>query len=102
MKTSNKILVYSLMTALITGCGAASMKEEASPTADYAEVMNKALADSTSYQAMKEQREAVSSSAAAVSKDTSRKFIRTADLKFKVKNVIKATYRIEDIVNHFN
>jgi hypothetical protein len=40
----------------------------------------------------------VSSSAAVESgRDTSRKFIRTANLKFKVKNVIKSTYEIEDI-----
>ena len=30
-------------------------------------------------------------------KDTTHKFIRTAELKFKVKNVIKSTYEIEDI-----
>lgn len=41
----------------------------------------------------------VSSSAAKVSaKDSNRKFVRTADLRFRVKNVIKATYEIEDIV----
>jgi len=40
------------------------------------------------------------SSSAAVEKnlDTTRKFIRTADLKFKVKSVIKSTYDIENIV----
>lgn len=43
--------------------------------------------------------EGISSSAAvATASDTARKFIRTADLKFKVKEVIKATYIIEDIV----
>ncbi len=31
-------------------------------------------------------------------KDTTRKFIRTADIKFKVKNVADATYNIEDVV----
>jgi len=42
------------------------------------------------------------SSTAAVenNKDTSRKFIRTADLKFKVKSVISSTYTIEDIAAH--
>ncbi len=41
------------------------------------------------------------SSSAAVEKgqDTSRKFIRTADLKFKVLSVIKSTYDIENITN---
>lgn len=42
----------------------------------------------------------ISSSAAVEnSKDTTRKFIRTADLKFKVKSVIKSTYDIENITN---
>jgi len=40
----------------------------------------------------------VSSSAAVENKkDTTHQFIRTADLKFKVKSVIKSTYDIEDI-----
>ena len=42
----------------------------------------------------------ISSSAAVVNtQDTTRKFIRTANLKFKVKNVIKSTYDIEDIAD---
>jgi hypothetical protein len=42
----------------------------------------------------------ISSSAAVENnKDTTRKFIRTADLKFKVKNVINSTYDIESIAN---
>jgi hypothetical protein len=40
----------------------------------------------------------ISSSAAVENgKDTTRRFIRTADLKFKVKSVIKSTYDIENI-----
>lgn len=52
-----------------------------------------ALADSTS--------NAFISSSAAVenNKDSSRRFVRTADLKFKVKNVIKSTYDIEHITS---
>ncbi|HXB39852.1 MAG TPA: DUF4349 domain-containing protein [Bacteroidia bacterium] len=45
----------------------------------------------------------ISSSAAQVAKkDSARKFIRTADMKFKVENVIKSTYVIEDIINKHN
>ena len=40
-----------------------------------------------------------SSAAVEKGKDSTRKFIRTADLKFKVKSVIKATYEIENITN---
>lgn len=43
----------------------------------------------------------VSSSAAVVNKKDTRKFIRTADIKFKVKNVAKSTYAIEDATTKF-
>jgi hypothetical protein len=43
----------------------------------------------------------VSSSAAVVDKNSNRKFIRTADLRFKVKNVAKSTYAIENTVARF-
>lgn len=45
--------------------------------------------------------EVVSSSAAVEKKDSDRKFIRTADIKFKVKNVAKSTYTIEDAATKF-
>jgi Domain of unknown function (DUF4349) len=42
----------------------------------------------------------ISSSAAVENgRDSTRRFIRTAELKFKVKSVIKSTYDIEDITN---
>jgi hypothetical protein len=44
---------------------------------------------------------AVSSSAAVVDKNSNRKFVRTADVKFKVKNVAKSTYAIEDATTKF-
>ncbi len=45
----------------------------------------------------------ISSSAAVENnKDKKRKFIRTADMKFKVKNVLSATYQIEDITAKFD
>lgn len=47
--------------------------------------------------------EAVVSSSAAVEKqDSTRKFVRTADIKFRVKNVTKTTYAIENITNKFD
>ena len=42
-----------------------------------------------------------SSAAVEKEKDSTRKFIRTADLKFKVRNVIQSTYAIENITNNF-
>ncbi|MDH5599357.1 MAG: DUF4349 domain-containing protein [Cyclobacteriaceae bacterium] len=44
----------------------------------------------------------LSSSAAKVSEDTTRKFIRTANIKFRVNNVRKATSRIEKITAKFD
>lgn len=44
---------------------------------------------------------AVSSSAAVESKNSDRKFVRTADIKFKVKNVAYSTYAIENTANKF-
>jgi hypothetical protein len=44
----------------------------------------------------------ISSSAAVEKEGSQRKFIRTADLKFKVKNVTQSTYAIENITNKFD
>ncbi|PKB15075.1 DUF4349 domain-containing protein [Flavobacterium sp. 5] len=44
----------------------------------------------------------VSSSAAVEKEGSTRKFIRTADIKFKVKNVTQSTYTIENITNKFD
>jgi hypothetical protein len=47
--------------------------------------------------------EVFSSSAAMVDpNDTIHKFVRTGDIRFKVKNVAHATYKIEDITRKFN
>ncbi|MBF7090845.1 DUF4349 domain-containing protein [Flavobacterium sp. ALJ2] len=43
----------------------------------------------------------ISSSAAVEKKDSNHKFIRTADIKFKVKNVAKSTYAIENATVKF-
>lgn len=46
--------------------------------------------------------DSISSSAAVEKEGSTRKFIRTADLKFKVKNVTQSTYIIENITNKFD
>ena len=43
----------------------------------------------------------LSSSAAEEPNDANKKFVRTADLKFRVKEVVKSTQQIEDITNKF-
>ena len=84
MKTIAKLgLTTLVITAVLFSCKKADAFEE---TADY-----KMTADST----------AVSSSAAVERKDSKQKFIRTADIKFKVKNVVKSTYAIENTVQKF-
>ncbi len=45
--------------------------------------------------------EVMSSSAARTQGDSDRRFIRTADLRFRVKDVVKATYAIEDLIVGF-
>ncbi|MDR0792881.1 MAG: DUF4349 domain-containing protein [Chitinophagaceae bacterium] len=75
-------------TSLLLSCGSNSEK----PLEEGKMKLALAAADSTTVMA--------SSSAAVVNqKDTVHKFIRTADLKFKVKNVYTATQTIEDITN---
>ena len=41
---------------------------------------------------------AISSNAAVEPKNSNRKFVRTADIKFKVKDVAKSTYAIENSI----
>jgi len=82
MKTLNLILALGIAMYLFS-CSSGSNERMA----------NMAMNDSTS-------NAFISSSAAVVDKkDTTHKFIRTADLKFKVKSVINSTYNIEAITN---
>ncbi|SHL06486.1 DUF4349 domain-containing protein [Flavobacterium chilense] len=86
MKTIAKLgLTSVVIIALLFSC----KKADSTSTADIADY--KMTADST----------AVSSSAAVVDKNSKQKFIRTADIKFKVKNVVKSTYAIENATQKF-
>jgi hypothetical protein len=86
MKTIAKAgLTTLVIIALLFSCKKAD-NASGEATADYA-----TTADST----------AVSSSAAVEKKESKQKFIRTADIKFKVKNVVKSTYAIENAVQKF-
>jgi len=82
MQTTKIILGFGIIISLF-GCG---------PSAEE-KMKHERMNDSTS--------NAFISSTAAIenSNDTTHKFIRTADLKFKVKSVIKSTYNIEGITN---
>lgn len=86
MKTIAQLGVTTLVIiALLFSC----KKADSTSTPDVANY--EATTDST----------AVSSSAAVEKKDSKQKFIRTADIKFKVKNVVKSTYAIENAVARF-
>ena len=86
MKTIAQLGVTTLVIiALLFSC----KKADSTSTSDVANY--EATTDST----------AVSSSAAVEKKDSKQKFIRTADIKFKVKNVVKSTYAIENAVAKF-
>ena len=83
MKNYSKLGFALLLLALAFACKQADTSDEAT---------SEITTDS----------KAVLSSSAAVEKPGSnRKFIRTADLKFKVKNVAKSTYKIESLVSKF-
>lgn len=85
MNKNTKIVLTLLALGIVLSCKESASTENAA----YAE---EAVADSTSI---------VSSSAAVENKNSNRKFVRTADVKFKVKNVAKSTYAIEDATTKF-
>jgi len=123
MKTISKIYLLGLVIALTQACGssdreAKSSNNESDMIASSAggekskqleateETPEGAVANSVSGAVDKntdEKMNFVNSSASRIGKiDSIKKFIRTADIKFKVKNVEKSTYKIEDIINHFD
>ena len=90
MKTIHLALACLLLNAY--GCSnAAYDNKEASEEAPAHVQFGNAQTDSISQNGF------ISSSAARLGKDTSRKFIRTAEMKFRAKNVYRSTYAIEDI-----
>jgi hypothetical protein len=88
MNKSTKIVWAVVLISCAIACKNA--KNEEAAEADYNQ--SSAASDSTSI---------VSSSAAVEPKNSDRKFIRTADIKFKVKNVAKSTTIIEDATTKF-
>ncbi len=89
-----------LCFVFVMSCGPARERraESSAPTRESA-VEYAALSDTVSASVPSDQASAISSSAAVEKgSDTSRRFIRTAELKFRVPDVIKATYKVEDII----
>lgn len=79
MKHLSKLIWAFLIIGITTACKQASVQHEAESAADTTAVTT-------------------SVDAPATKKDLNRKFVRTADLKCKVKNVVKSTYNIENVV----
>ena len=86
MIKTHKIILALLVVILAISCKKAESADET------AYESNDIVVDTTM---------AVSSSAAVESKNSDRKFVRTADIKFKVKNVANSTYAIENTANKF-
>lgn len=89
MKTIPKFGLALLIVGLVFSC-----KDEAAKTKNE-------YATDEPMEASPEAKNATSSSAAVEPQKTNRKFIRKADIKFKVKNVPKSTYAIEDATTKF-
>lgn len=85
MNKNTKIVLTLLALGIVLSC-----KESAST-------------ENTAYteEAITEDMSIVPSSASVETKNSNRKFVRTADVKFKVKNVAKSTYTIEDATTKF-
>lgn len=88
MNTVPKISLAILLVALAYSCKNADNSENASESKEVSSEMN-------------ENASVISSSAAIEPKKNNRKFVRTADIKFKVNNVEKSTGIIEDATTKF-
>jgi hypothetical protein len=91
MKKTPTIGLALLLVAIAFSCK--DRAAEAPTTEESAAVMEESVTI--------EAKSATSSSAAVEPKNSKRKVIRTADIKFKVKNVPKSTYAIEDATTKF-
>jgi hypothetical protein len=93
MKKTPAIGLALLLVTIAYSCKEASA--EAPTTEESAPAMEESVSTNSDAKA------ATSSSAAVEPKNSKRKFVRTADIKFKVKNVPKSTYAIEDATTKF-
>ncbi|MEO8515644.1 MAG: DUF4349 domain-containing protein [Flavobacterium sp.] len=98
MKTVPKVGMALLLVAAAYSCKEATKTEDATTTESA--VMEES-ADASDKSANAEPSAVISSSAAVEPKNSNRKFIRTADIKFKVKNAAQSTYAIENATNKF-
>lgn len=98
-KTMKKLIYFFIVTAIIVaGCGGKKQYDQESQQKESAKMDSLASPSSSGSAEETKSEDYISSSAAVVSKkDSVRKFVRTAELKFRVKNVYKSTLKIEEI-----
>lgn len=105
MPAKERVLILITAIVVIGACGRAPESADARPGLKETEHMEPvawaAAADSASMNGEGGAHEMMSSSAARASADTSRRFIRTADLRFRAKDVVSATYAIEELIAGF-
>lgn len=97
------ILAFSLL--LMWGCRASTNADSSSAMVDNIEAEDLMVpAPATSEEEVETNETGASSISSTAArnnpKDTVRKFIRTANIKFRVKNIERTTYDIENIVSH--
>jgi hypothetical protein len=90
MKNTTKLALALLLIGLAISCKQANSENASEASYDKTSAVT---TDSTNV---------TSSSAAVEPKNSARKFVRTADIKFKVKNVAKSTTIIEDATSKFD
>ena len=103
-RTTRRIAIHSflfgtLALVLVSGCAKKRDYSEDSPSSAAAPqgdgITNGAKTAAPTPQ------DYISSSAARVSNDSNRMFVRHGDLKFGVTDAIRSTYEIEDVTSHF-
>ena len=102
MKTNLKLSSAVLLMAMAISCSKKVEGEDGSSKIVNAKSFEES-ADTASVDAVNAESKSaeMSSSAAKVDPKSNRKFIRTAEAKFKVKNVFKSTNTIEDLAVKF-
>lgn len=94
MKTNTKTILALFALGLLIACKNGNYDENAS-------IESEAKAVETDSSTTSNESDVISSSAAVENKNSTRKFVRTADVRFQVKNVAKATTKIEDATTKF-
>ncbi|MBK8497918.1 MAG: DUF4349 domain-containing protein [Flavobacteriales bacterium] len=111
MRHAFLLLIGAFIVLFVFSCGQASERSADNLAAESAPAMDDptsgggehAWANSSNGEALADNvaPATMSSSAARATSDTNRRFIRTADLRFRVKDVVKSTYAIEDLIAGF-